>query len=195
MNKKLLKLSSYLLLTVGLFCILISTIWMMLCIFIPSAPNSWDGLGKFVGIVGFVIICILNSPLIISAIGTIRYLKCKKTYRLCIISDIIGIILFSLFIIVFIYLDVLEVFSDFVTGVVNIKLQIILSVIIFFIFVVPLITNMVELIKYKKKLTFKMVWKYYLIVIVAFCLIAFGIISYILYKSYIINMNKIKVTE
>lgn len=48
MNKKLLKVNSWILKIVGSTLIIISTIFLISTLSVPSEPNSWDDLGKFV---------------------------------------------------------------------------------------------------------------------------------------------------
>ena len=135
MSKKILKLNSWILTIIGVVALVISTIYMFYTISIPSEPNSWDDLGKFVIVIGTIMVYILSSPLVISGIGILHYLKGKNNYKLCIISNIIGIILYGTFIFLFIYSDVLNIFSDHYNGIVNVGLKIILTIIISFIFV------------------------------------------------------------
>ena len=130
MSKKILKLNSWILTIIGVVALVISTIYMFYTISIPSEPNSWDDLGKFVIVIGTIMVYILSSPLVISGIGILHYLKGKNNYKLCIISNIIGIILYGTFIFLFIYSDVLNIFSDYYNGNVNVSLKIILTTII-----------------------------------------------------------------
>lgn len=152
MNKKILKINSYILIILGVILMLLSTIYTTYSISIPSMPNSWDNLGKFFIVIGTIIVYLLSSPLIISGISTLNYLKGKNTYKLCTFFNVIGIILYGLFIFLFIYIDILDVFNDSYNGNVYTGLKIIFSMIIFFLFVCPLIINMIGLYKEKKQL-------------------------------------------
>ena len=131
MSKKILKLNSWILTIIGVIVLVLSTVYMFYTISIPSEPNSWDDLGKFFIVISTIIIYILSSSLVISGIGTLHYLKGKNNYKLCIRSNIIGIILYGIFIFLFIYSDVLNIFSDDYNGNVNVSLKIILTTIIF----------------------------------------------------------------
>lgn len=194
MKKKILKVNAWLLTIVGSVVMLFFIISMLATILMPSAPNSWDDLGKGLIAIGTLIGCVLSIPLIISGVGTLRYLKGKNnTYVLCIISNIIGIILFSLAIYFFIYQDILNVFSDYVTGEIYINLKIIMSAIIFFIFIAPSIISIVELYKDKKNLTFKITRKFYIFLVIVIIAIILAIVGYNLYKESLID--KIEITE
>ena len=149
MNKKILKINSWILTTIGIIIMLLATICMLFSITTPSNPNSWDDLGKFFIVIVAVIAYNLCLPLVISGIGTLNYLKGKNTYKLCIAFDIIGAILYVLFIVLFICLDILNIFNDYYNGNVNIKLKIIYSLTTFFLFICPLIINIIGLYKDK----------------------------------------------
>lgn len=193
MNKKILKINSYILIILGIILMLFSTIYTAYSISIPSTPNSWDDLGKFFIVIGTIIVYLLSSPLVISGISTLHYLKGKNTYKLCIIFNVIGIILYSLFIFLFIYIDILDVFNDYYNGNVYTGLKIIFSMIIFFLLVCPLIINMIGLYKEKNNLNYKVIWYRYQFIVIGIIVIMLIIIFYNLFKFNIIN--KIEVTE
>lgn len=158
-------------------------------------PNSWDDLEKFFIVIGTIIAYLLSLPLLISGINTLHYLKGKNTYKLCTIFNAIGIILYSLFIFLFIYLDILNVFNDYYNGNVYTGLKIIFLMITFLLFISPLIINMIGLYKEKKNLNYKVMWKCYRFIGIGIVIIILIIISYNLFKFNIINTNKIEVTE
>ena len=195
MNKKILKINSWILIIIGVVLMLFSTIYMAYSISIQSTPDSWDDLGKFIVVIGTVIVYLLSSPLVISGIGTLHYLKGKNTYKLCIIFNVIGIILYSLFIFLFIYFDILNIFNDYYNGNVYTGLKIIFSMITLFLFVCPLIVNMIGLYKEKNDLKYKVIWYRYRFVVIGIIVIILIIIFYNLFKFNIINTNKIEVTE
>ena len=195
MNKKILKINSLILSIVGIILMLLSTIYMTYSISIPSTPNSWNDLGKFIIIIGTIIIYLLATPLVISGIGTLYYLKGKKTYKLCMIFYLISIILHSLFIYIFIYSDILNIFNDYYNGNEYTELKIIFSIIIFLLFICPLIINIIGLYKEKNKLNYKNMLHSYKYIITGIIVIFFIISLYYLFKYTIINTNKIKVTE
>lgn len=195
MNKKILKINSWILIIIGIVLMLFSTIYTAYSISIPSTPNSWDDLGKFIIVIGTVIVYLLSSPLVISGIGTLHYLKGKNTYKLCVIFNIIGIILYSLFIFLFIFFDILNIFNDYYNGNVYTGLKIIFSMITLFLFVCPLIINMIGLYKEKNDLKYKIIWHRYRFVVIGMIVIILIIISYNLFKFNVINTNKIDVTE
>ena len=195
MSKKILKLNSWILTIIGVIVLVILTICMFYTISIPSEPNSWDDLGKFFIVIGSIIVYILSSTLVISGIGTLHYLKGKNGYKLCIISNIIGIILYGIFIFLFIYLDVLNIFSDYYNGNVNISLKIVLTTIISLIFICPLIINTIILYKEKNGLSYKNLWSRYRIIFIGIIVIVLIVFSYNIFKLSIINTNKIEVTE
>lgn len=195
MNKKILKINSYILIILGIILMLFSTIYTAYSISIPSTPNSWDDLGKFFIVIGTIVVYLLSSPLVTSGISTLHYLKGKNTYKLCIIFNVIGIILYSLFIFLFIYIDILDVFNDYYNGNVYTGLKIIFSMITFFLFVCPLIINMIGLYKEKNNLNYKVIWYRYQFIVIGIIVIMLIIIFYNLFKFNIININKIEVTE
>ena len=149
MRRNVLKINSYFLTTIGLLAIIAATVYMFKTISVPSDPDSWDDLGKFVVEFATIIIYILSSPLIISGIWSLYNLKGKNNYRFCMIFNIIGIVLYGLFILLFIFLDVLYLFVDNYRGYINIGLKDIIPIMISFIFVCLLILNSILL--YKEK--------------------------------------------
>ena len=195
MNKKILKINSWILIIIGVVLMLFSTIYMAYSISIPSTPNSWDDLGKFIIVTVTKIVFLLSSPLVISGMATLHYLKGKNTYELCMIFNVIGIILHSLFIFLFIYLDILNIFNDHYNGNVYTELKIIVSAIIFFLFVCPLIITMIGLYKEKNDLKYKVIWHRYRFVVIGIVVIILIVICYNLFKFNSINTNKIEVTE
>ena len=195
MNKIILKINSWLLIIIGFIPIILSFIYMIGIVVEPSTPNSWDDLGKFIVVIGTIIVCSLNIPLIISGISTLKYIKGKNTYKLSKNLSIIGIVLYTIFIIEIIFVDVLGGFVDYVTGDINIKLKIIYSSIILFVFILPLLINIIELYKNKNSIRFKNLWRYYAFGFIVIGVVALGIIIYSLYRTSIINTNKIEVTE
>lgn len=195
MNRKILKINSWILTTIGIIIMLLATICMLYSITTPSNPNSWDDLGKFFIVIVTVIAYNLCLPLVISGIGTLNYLKGKDTYKLCIAFDIIGAIVYVLFIALFICLDILNIFNDYYNGNVNIKLKIIYSLTAFFLFICPLIINIIGLYKDKNNLDFKKMLYRYRFVAIGIIVILFIIILYNLIKLNIIKNNRIEVNE
>ena len=78
MNKKLLKVNSWILKIVGSTLIIISTIFLISTLSVPSEPNSWDDLGKFVAGVATVIAYIIGIPFIIAGIKSSKSQKEKS---------------------------------------------------------------------------------------------------------------------
>lgn len=195
MSKKILKLNSWILTIIGIIVLVFSTINMFYTISIPSEPNSWDDLGKFFIVIETIIVYILSSPLVVSGIGTLHYLKGKNNYKLCVIFNIIGIILYGIFIFLFIYSDVLNIFSDYYNGNVNVGLKIILTTIISLIFVCPLIVNTIILYKEKNNLSYKNLLNRYQIIIIGIIAFILILVCYNILKLSVINTNKIEVTE
>lgn len=195
MNKKVLKINSWVLIIIGALLMLLSTIHMFGIILIPSDPNSWDDLGKFFILVATFIFYLLNSPLIISGISTLKYLKGKNTYKLDKIFSLLGIILYIIFIVLFIHFDILDIFNDYANGNVYIELKILCSIIIFVLCICPLIINAVVLYKDKNNLSNKDIWHRYRFLIFGIIIIILIVIFYNLYRFNIINKNKIEVTE
>lgn len=195
MKKKILKINSWILTTIGIALLLFSTIYMIYSLSIPSTPNSWDDLDKFIIVIGTFIVYLLSSPLVISGIGTLKYLKGKNTYKLSMIFNVIGIILYSLFIFLFIYLDTLNIFNDYYNGIVYTGLKIISSMITFFLFMCPLLINMIGLYKEKNNLNYKETWHRCRFIVLGIIVIILAIVLYNLFKLTIINANKIEVTE
>lgn len=195
MSKKNLKLNSWILTIIGIIVLILSTIYMFYTISIPSEPNSWDDLGKFVIVIGTIIVYILSFPLVISGISTLQYLKGKNNYKLCIIFNIIGIILYGIFIFLFIYSDVLNVFSDYYNGNVNVGLKIILTIIISLIFVCPLMINAIILYKERNDFNYKLLWNRYRFIVIGIIALILIFVCYNIFKLIIININKIEVTE
>ena len=195
MSKKILKLNSWILTIIGVVVLVLSTVYMFYTISIPSEPNSWDDLGKYFIVLSTIIIYILSSSLVISGIGTLHYLKGKNNYKLCIRSNIIGIILYGIFIFLFIYSDVLNIFSDYYNGNVNVSLKIILTTIISLIFVCPLIVNAIILYKEKNDLSYKNLLNRHRIIIIGIIAFILIFVCYNIFKLSIVNTNKIEVTE
>ena len=195
MSKKILKLNSWILTIIGVIVLVLSTVYMFYTISIPSEPNSWDDLGKFFIVISTIIIYILSSSLVISGIGTLHYLKGKNNYKLCIRSNIIGIILYGIFIFLFIYSDVLNIFSDDYNGNVNVSLKIILTTIISLIFVCPLVVNAIILYKEKNDLSYKNLLNRHRIIIIGIIAFILIFVCYNIFKLSIVNTNKIEVTE
>lgn len=195
MSKKILKINSCILSILGIVLILFSSIYMVYSISIPSTQNSWDDLSKFVIVIGTIIVCLLGLPLVISGIGTLQYLKGKKTYKLCIIFNIIGIILFTLFIFLFIHFDILDIFNDYYNGNVYTELKIKLYIITFFLFVCPLLINMIGLYKEKNNLNYKEILHRNRFIVISIIIIILITFLYNLFRFIIINTNKIEVTE
>lgn len=194
-NKKILKINSYILIIIGAVLMLFFTIYAAYSISIPSTPNSWDDLGKFFIVIGTIIVYLLSLPLVISGISTLHYLKGKNIYKLCTIFNAIGIILYGLFIFLFIYLDILNIFKDYYNGNIHTGLKIIFSMIAFFLFMCPLIINMIGLYKEKNNLNYKVIWHRYRFIVISIIVIILIIIFYNLFKFNIINTNKIEITE
>ena len=194
-SKKILKFNSWLLTIIGFMLIAISTIYMFCTFSVSSVPNSWDVIGKFFIVIGTIIFYVLSSLLVISGIGTLNYLKGKNNYKLCIVFNIIGVVLYNIFILFFINLDVFNFFIDHYNGGVNVGVKVLLTIIILFIFVFPLILNIIILYKEKNNLCYKDLLKRFWIII--FCIITFILIfvCYNIFKLSIINTNKIEVTE
>ena len=195
MAKKILKINSWLLIIIGTILMVLSTIFMIYNISIPSEPNSWDDLGKFVIEVATIIVCILCFPIIMSGITTLINLKGKNNYKLFIIFNIFGIFLYSVFMLLFIDIDIINIFNDYPNGTVNTRLKILLTTIICFIFICPLLVNSFILFKEKKNMSFKnLIKKYRFVVICVFTIISIFVL-YNIVKLIIINTNKIKITE
>lgn len=195
MSKKVLKINSWILTIIGVLTLLLSTYYMFYIISIPSEPNSWDDLGKFFIVIETIIVYILNSPLIVSGIGTLYYLKGKNNYKLCIIFNIIGIILYGIFIFLFIYLDILSIFKDYYNGNINVGIKIILTIIISLIIVCPLMVNSVILYKEKNNLSYKNLLDRYKIIIISIIVIILILVGYNIFKLNTINNNKIEITD
>lgn len=145
MNKKILKINSWILIIIGILFVLFSTICMLNTISEPSEPGSFDDLGKYFMVIGTFIVYLLSLLLIVSGKGTLNYLKGKKIYKIYSIFNVIGIIAHILFIVIFILIDILDIFTDYYTGYSNIGLKIIYSIICFCLFVCPLIINYIVL--------------------------------------------------
>ena len=195
MSKKFLKFNSFILTIVGIIILTLSTSYMLYILSIPSESNSWDDLGKMFIVIGIFIIYILSSTLLISGIGTFHYLKGKNTYRLCMVFDIIGIILCSILTFLLIYLDILNIFSDYYNGNVNTYLKVILTIIIFLIFICPLMINAIILYKEKNSLSYKNLWNHYKIIIIGILIIFLILIGYNVFKLNIIKTNKIMIDD
>ena len=69
MNKKILKINSWILIIIGVVLMLFSTIYMAYSISIPSTPNSWDDLGKFIIVIGTVIVYLLSLSFLLNGTG------------------------------------------------------------------------------------------------------------------------------
>ncbi len=195
MNKKILKINSWISIIFYFLLILLSTCAMILAIITPSRPDSWDILATFIFVIGTIIVYVINLPLLISAISTLCYLKGKNTYIISMIFNVLGIILYGLIMFLFIYLDILNIFADSYNGHVDVGLKIKFSIIIFFLFVCPLLINMIGLNKEKNNLTYKALCHRYRFIIIGIIVIIFIIICYNLFKNNIINTNKIEITE
>jgi uncharacterized membrane protein HdeD (DUF308 family) len=98
---------------------------------VPSEPNSWDDLGKFVAGVATVIAYIIGIPFIIAGIKSSKSQiekkkeKIEKRKKTSKIFSIISIILSIIFIFTFILIDVLDYYEDYSTGHVNVGLKVI----------------------------------------------------------------------
>lgn len=195
MNKRILKINAWLLMIIGIVLMLLFVFSTVYSISIPSDPNSWEDLGKFIMIIATVIVCLINLPSVISGIGTLNYLRGKNTYKLCMVFDVIGIILYSLFGFLFIYTDIFGIFNDFYNGNANTRLMIIFSTIIFVLFICPLIINILELYKVEKKINYKELLRRYRFVVIGIVSIILIIGLYKLFTLRIINDNKIGVTK
>lgn len=201
MNKKLLKVNSWILKIVGSTLIIISTIFLISTLSVPSEPNSWDDLGKFVAGVATVIAYIIGIPFIIAGIKSSKSQKEKKKEKIekrkktSKIFSIISIILSMLFIFTFILKDVLDYYEDYSTGHVNVGLKVIHILLIFVIFVLPQLINLIGL--SEKKITLKSIWndkKGKCILISTFIIISiFGL--NLIVKQIIISTNKMQITE
>lgn len=120
MNKKILKINSWILKIIGFTLITLSTIYLIHILSIPSEPNSWDDLGKFVVGIATVISYVIGIPFIISGIKSSNVQKKNKIEKnkqkkISKIFSIISIILSILFIFIFIIKDILNYYSDFAT--------------------------------------------------------------------------------
>lgn len=195
MNRKVLKITSWVLMIVGFTFIVPSTFYMFYCMSIPSQPNSWDDLGKFFIAAVTIGVYILNSPLVISGIGTLRYLKGKNTYKLSMIFNIIGIILYGLFLFLFVYLDIIEIFADDSNQFPYAESKIKFSIITFVLFACPLIINMIGLYKEKNNLTYNILMHRHRFILIGIITIILIIICCILFRTIIISTNKIEITE
>lgn len=192
MNKKILKINSYILIIPSTILMLFFIIYTAYSISIPSTSNSWDDLGKVILGIVTIIVYTLSLPSVISGISTLHYLKGKKTCKLCTFFNVIGIILYSLFIFLFVYIDILNVFKDYYNGNIYTGFKIIFSMIAFFLFVCPLIINIIGLYKEKNNLNHKVIWHRYRFIVIGIIVIMLIIIFYNLFKF---NINKIEISE
>ena len=139
MRRKILKVNSFILTIIGIIPIVISTIYMLYKISIPSEPNSWDDFDKTIIIAITIAVYIFSFPLAISGIVTLQYLKRKKIiyYVLCMICNIIKIIMCIL---ESVYLGYTDTFID---GKINL-------IIIIIIIIILILLNSILLYKEKK---------------------------------------------
>lgn len=200
MNKKILKINSWILKIIGFTLITLSTIYLIHILSIPSEPNSWDDLGKFVVGIATVISYVIGIPFIISGIKSSNVQKKNKIEKnkqkkISKIFSIISIILSILFIFIFIIKDILNYYSDFATGHINIELKIIHILIIFSIFILPQLINLICF--SEKKFSLKNIWKdkkvKYIIIAISIIIGAIG--TNLIATQMIIAKNKIKITE
>ena len=195
MNKSIMKVNSWISIILAIAIMLITSIYLVNVISVPSRPNSWDDLGKFFAVCGAVIIYIMNTPLIITGLFTLKYIKKNKFYKTCMTFNIIGIILFCAFISLFIIRDELGVFADYYNGNVNVGLKTILAVVLFVLFVLPLIINSILLYKDKNNLESKALFNKFRVLIIVLVIIAIVLAGYYLIRFLIIGVNTIKVTD
>lgn len=192
MDKKILKINSKILSATGILSIAFS----MLCIFyILSIKNeqtsSYEQLAAAIVFVIMIIVILFNLPRVISGISAINYCEGKNTYKLCMISNIVGIILYSLFVFLFVWVDKLSIFTNDYNGHRNVGLQINVIILNFIIFILPFFINLTIIYKDKNNLTYDVMIRkcWPLAVIVSF----FLCISLI--KQSIITVNKVKITK
>ena len=192
MNEKILQINSRLSSVIATIMILCSTIYMCHVVSQPERPNSFDGIGKFFIVIVTIIVYLINLPLIVSAKYTLNYLNGKNSYKICVIFDIIGILLTSLFIFIFVYLDTLDIFVDHYNGDVNTVAKITCSIIVFLLFMFPLIVNIIGIYKEKKGSSHKKIFRNASFLVIG----VIGIITINnLLESYMVVNKKIELTE
>ena len=139
--KTILKINALLLNIIGSVSIILATLLLLITLVQPVEPNSWDLLGKFIMLIWAAVVYVLEAPVLVSGIGTLNYLKGKDNYKLVLKSNIIGIILYAIAIILFIYLDIFGLYKDFYNGFIDNTSKIVTSLLVIVIFVLPQIIN------------------------------------------------------
>ncbi len=158
MGKKILKFNSFFLIIISSICTVVTTIYVLSAIISEILSSGFIGsilLNMAFIAVAFILIYVLTIPTLISSINSLKYLKGKGSYKISIIFSVISLLLFIHHLFFFIYIDPIGLFRDFVTGEININLKIIIFIIIFVIYILPLIVNIIELFKLKNNLTFQ----------------------------------------
>ena len=191
MNKRILRVNSYIQKIISLLLVLFTTCYLIGIFIIPST-SSW----KFIGML-FMIFVTLGIyagalPMLISGTGTLNYLKGKDNYKFCRNTNIIGIILYCLAIYYMIWKNIFNFFDNSYK---DFDIKILFSSIVFFICVCPLLVNMIGLYIEKNKLTYKDVFRRFKFIIIGIIVVILVSISYMIFRGIIVNRNKIAVTE
>ena len=191
MNKRVLRINSYILNIISLLLVFFTTGY-LISIFITPSSSSWKFIGMMVMI--FVALGIYAGvlPMLISGTGTLKYLKGKNNYKFCRNTNIIGIIMYCLAIYFMIWKNIFNFFDN---SYVDFDIKILFSSIVFFICICPLLVNMIGLYTEKNKLTYKDVFHRFKFIIIGIIVVILVNIGYMIFRGIIVNRNKIAVTE
>ena len=185
MKKTFLKFNSWYLTIIGIPVMLVGIFTAIYCAInaylIPS--EGWINLGGFILMlagIGFFILGLLPT---LAGISTLYYLKKNKAKVFSIIANLIEIILFVSSLVIFVFIDSNNIFSDYYTGHAYMTPRIIITVIAFIFFINPSIINILSSLKNAKYIYISLI------------IIVLAIISINIGKIAIINKNKIKITN
>ena len=181
MNKKILKINSVIMMILVSSIYMYVAYYMLITVLHPSAPGTFDDLGKFFTVFFGVWGAMLLLPFLLSAINTLKYLKGKKTSEDAISSSMIGVVFWIIFALICIFILYGYSFEDY-DSIKDFIIPIIISVLMY---LSPLLINVNGLYKdNNNKETYNKLYKKYkslTIVIVVLIIIFIACFAYYLF--------------
>ena len=196
MNKKILKWNSFVLIGIGICVLFIAVIIGILAVRLTfsMSPNSWDGLGVIVYIFLDAMLIGINVPSFLCGVNALKYLKNENNTihrRLSIVFGVISLLIQC----ISIYVVFTTVSFDYNSQEAYVNQKNIALLVYFVIFVLPILVNIIQLIKIKYNLNFSKL-KYLYVFLIIVITITLGIIIKVnVQRKSIIESNIIKVTE
>ena len=190
MNKKILKWNSFVLIGIGICVLFIAVIIGILAVRLTfsMSANSWDGLGVILYIFLDAILIGINVPSFLCGFNALKYLKNENNTihrRLSIVFGVISLLIQF----ISIYVVFTTVSFNYNSQEAYVNLKNIALLVYFVIFVLPILVNIIQLIKIKYNLNFSNFKYLYLFLIIVI------IIKANVQRKSIIESNIIKVTE